>query len=392
MFTVEKIDYRFHKEASSSKSVDECKSIMNTIYKENPSYWPYGLDMSALDGGVYMIREASTRKPVGFTGWQERIEDNIKVGYYSIGILPEYRNNGFAKKAVSKLIALKAASVDQVKALVMKHNAPSIALADSINVPVVKAGSLPLKETARVVEALKPMDYLKMLGGGGAAAAFMDSMTYGRDKSWEEYKNTPFTTSRAVQAIANLGFGGAAASPKFNLSEKLLALGAIPGKDVALNAIPAIPSITDSAKTLAESSKKPSGLLESINSLSPTQKTIGAGAGIAGLLGAALLGYKGISAANRLAASQEARAGGRIRVALPTKDPGDTETTVELPMGDLAVSNTQLAKLQRDLRRRVRSESKERTHSRNISNLIEPADDKSASIKNIKSLLKVIYG
>jgi len=388
MFTVEKIDYRFHKEASSSKSVDECKSIMNTIYKENPSYWPYGLDMSALDGGVYMIREASTRKPVGFTGWQERIEDNIKVGYYSIGILPEYRNNGFAKKAVSKLIALKAASVDQVKALVMKHNAPSIALADSINVPVVKAGSLPAAASA----PLKAMDYLKMLGGGGAAAAFMDSMTYGRDKSWEDYKSTPISVSRVTQALANLGFGGAIANPNLNLLQKATAFGLIPGKDVALNAIPAIPSITDSAKTLAESSKKPSGILESLNSLSPTQKTIGAGAGIAGLLGAALLGYKGISAANRLAASQEARAGGRIRVALPTKDPGDTETTVELPMGDLAVSNTQLAKLQRDLRRRVRSESKERTHSRNISNLIEPTDDKSASIKNIKSLLKVIYG
>ena len=118
---------------------------MEKVRREDPSYWPYGLDMKnhiAAGGNVYMIRSASTREPVGFTGWQEFQEKAasgapIKVGYYSIGILPEFRNNGFAKAAVAQLLKVKAASVDQVKAFIVPHNAPSHRLAESLGVPVV---------------------------------------------------------------------------------------------------------------------------------------------------------------------------------------------------------------------------------------------------------------
>ena len=141
-----------------------------------------------------MIREASTKKPVGFTGWQERMDGNIKVGFYSIGILPEYRNNGYAKQAVSKLIALKSANVDKVKALVMKHNTPSLHLAESLNIPAVKVGSYNKSSSKR--------SFKDVINGRRSAAAGMDALTYGRDKSFEDYKNTPMSIS---QGCSNFG-------------------------------------------------------------------------------------------------------------------------------------------------------------------------------------------
>jgi RimJ/RimL family protein N-acetyltransferase len=134
------------KSASSSEySIDpsarnECEHIMSRIYDEDKSYWPYGLSIAGHNGGMYMIRKASTNEAVGFTGWQERWEDGEKVGYYSIGVLPEYRGHGFAKKAVSQIIAKKASSVDKVKAFILPHNKRSISMATSLGVPITHVG------------------------------------------------------------------------------------------------------------------------------------------------------------------------------------------------------------------------------------------------------------
>lgn len=145
MFYVEEV--AFIKTASStpinSEARRECEDIMDRIYQENPSYFPYGLSISGHDGGLYMIREASTGKAIGFTGWQERRERSKpgapmqKVGYYSIGVLPEYRGNGYAKAAVSKLLGIKAASVDRVQAFIVPGNERSLGLAKALDVPVV---------------------------------------------------------------------------------------------------------------------------------------------------------------------------------------------------------------------------------------------------------------
>lgn len=118
----------------------ECEEIMEKIRAEDPSYWPHGCNIEGhirTNGNVYMIREASTKKAIGFTGWQEFREGHRKVGYYSIGILPEYRGNGFAKAAVSKLLSVKAAGVDQVKAYIEPHNTRSIGLAKALSIPIV---------------------------------------------------------------------------------------------------------------------------------------------------------------------------------------------------------------------------------------------------------------
>lgn len=127
----------FTKQASAvdMSAREEARGIMKKIYDEDPSYWPYGLDIPGHES-LYLIRDNMTKAAAGFVGWQEDIENGRRVGSYSIGILPEYRKKGFAKEAVAKILRIKSAAVDEVRAYVMKHNAPSHALADSLGVKV----------------------------------------------------------------------------------------------------------------------------------------------------------------------------------------------------------------------------------------------------------------
>lgn len=123
----------FTKQASTAR--EEVRHIMNRIYEEDPSYWPYGLDIPGHES-VYLIRDNMTKQAAGFVGWQMFKENGRKVGSYSIGILPEYRNNGFAKEAVAKILQKKAASVDEVRSYVCDHNKRSKGLANSLGVTV----------------------------------------------------------------------------------------------------------------------------------------------------------------------------------------------------------------------------------------------------------------
>ncbi|MCD8064867.1 GNAT family N-acetyltransferase [Akkermansia sp.] len=113
----------------------EAQAIMDRIYNEDPSYWPYGLGIPGHDG-VYLIRDRMTKQAAGFVGWQQMMEGGRLIGSYSIGILPEYRGHGFAKEAVAKILREKAAGVDEVRSYVMPHNQKSKALAASLGVPV----------------------------------------------------------------------------------------------------------------------------------------------------------------------------------------------------------------------------------------------------------------
>lgn len=113
----------------------EVREIMQKIYNEDPSYWPYGLGISGHQS-VYLIRDNMTKAAAGFVGWQEQMEHGKKIGSYSIGILPEYRGNGFAKEAVAKIIQKKAARVDEVRSYVCSHNNRSKGLAKTLNITV----------------------------------------------------------------------------------------------------------------------------------------------------------------------------------------------------------------------------------------------------------------
>lgn len=113
----------------------EAASIMDGIYREEPKWWPYGWTPEGHDD-LYIIRDRMTKKACGVVGWQEFDEGGIRVGSYSIGILPEYRGSGFAKEAVAKIVSAKSAGVDEVRAYVKSGNDPSKALARSLHIPV----------------------------------------------------------------------------------------------------------------------------------------------------------------------------------------------------------------------------------------------------------------
>lgn len=137
MTTIEYTPYsEFTKEASSLASYQETRDIMDRIYQEDPSKWPYGLNIPGHDGGVYLIRKQASRTPVGFVGWQERDKGGKKVGYYSVGVLPEHRGSGYAKEAVAQLIREKSANVDEVRAMIVHNNLASKNLAKSLDIPV----------------------------------------------------------------------------------------------------------------------------------------------------------------------------------------------------------------------------------------------------------------
>ena len=59
-------------------------------------------------------------------------------------------------------------------------------------------------------------------------------------------------------------------------------------------------------------------------------------------------------------------AGGRIRVTLPTKKPGDMETALDMPLDQMPLSGALKAKLRRDALRRLRKETDERTVRRSL--------------------------
>ena len=154
--------YVFEKSAAfDGESRRACDAIMGRIYEENPSYFPYGLRRDMLDGGCWMVRQASTNTPVGFVGWQERPQGFRKIDYYAVGILPEYRGCGMAKQAVYQLIKEKSASVDEVRAFIVPGNEPSMALAASLGVPVVHP------VTARAWEIQKRLRVRKPVKGYG---------------------------------------------------------------------------------------------------------------------------------------------------------------------------------------------------------------------------------
>lgn len=115
----------------------EIQRMMDIVYRENPSYWPYGISATEDAGDLWLIRDKMTKKAAGWAGWQEVHKNGKKTGYYHIGILPEFREKGLAKEAVFKVIQSKINNVDEVKAFIVPTNQKSMYLAMSLGVPYV---------------------------------------------------------------------------------------------------------------------------------------------------------------------------------------------------------------------------------------------------------------
>lgn len=350
----------------------QCEDMMHRVYREDPSKWPYGLNMSSFDGGVYMVREASSGKPVGFTGWQEqRGNDGKKVGYYSIGILPEYRRNGYAKAAVASLLQEKAAGVDRVEAFIVPGNRPSIALADSLGVPVVHDVTT---KKANVLRRILGSNALKNVAAGTLSAGGMDVLTHGIGQSPSEYAEglKHMDASRALNMLFNAALGGIGRSyagqarlttnpdqrrELSNMAKTMFLT--MPSKDLTITGIRELPKAVSSFEGISKGLNAPAR-----SGMSSRTKLLLALTGLATAGGAGLLMHRRNKATEQLAQATREAARGKVRLTLPTQDPYDVETQVEVPLDQLPLSESLQQNIARDARRRLRGETEERTISR----------------------------
>lgn len=221
--------------SASSKQVTA--HIIEQIRKEDPSFWPYGVSVGHHDGGLFLVREASTKEPVGFTGWQRRNDGLKKVAYYSIGILPQHRAKGYAKQAVTMLRDSLAGEVDELRAFIMPHNDASIGLAKTLNIPIELEA--PRAKHAHVKEA-GPLKFLtgpaaKTVLGTGIGGG-IGTVMYAKPEQWDKnpaaaitgiganallgghIARLPMGTASGLKRVmAALGVGMAAnTAPKFN--------------------------------------------------------------------------------------------------------------------------------------------------------------------------------
>ena len=341
-------------EFAKAASVAEADHILSAIYQESPKFWAAGLTRQHFDGGLWLIRKQASGEAIGFTGWQVRDELGAKgmrkVGYYAIGLLPEYRGNGFAKEAVSRMLAQKSAEVDIVRALIHPDNAPSLALADRLGVEVEKRARALLKAVGRGLGH----ETSKMVGTGLGTAVFHDQLMHQDQPLTNSLKPWEWNKERLMVGGVNFGMGALGRHYMAN-GDKALGIATLSAGPIAKDVLMRTHGAIDSLRRIADKPQQ-SQPSSGPQGLSGKEKVLAA------LLAAAGIGTVGFAASriagatNRLATAN----GPKARVTLPTKDPGDGETTLEVAMPDMRLSQNIYRGLSRDLRGRLRQENKER--------------------------------
>lgn len=294
-------------------------------------------------GDLFLVYKQAGEGPVGFVGWQERQVGPEKVGFYAIGMLPQYRRQGLAKEAVSKLLADRAGRVDRLAALIAPGNTPSEALAKSLGIPKVSPN---LKKASPWATAGK-------LLYGPATAALMD-LALNKEKGAIGYAagwhDNPWSLADyGKNLLAN--------------SASMLVPGLSPTAKVGIPAVGALttslsPGIREVARAndIAQKSLEAQQLLSEKPTLSLPML---AGAGLL-----AATGGLGALALSRALRNQGSR--GKLKVTLPTRHPGDAETVVEIPYDQQQAMTEALRKrLEIDTKRRLYAETKERIRRRN---------------------------
>ena len=346
--------------------------LLRQIHDENPSFWPHGLSRAHFDGGLYLLSKQAGMEPVGFVGWQERHEQGRRVGYYSIGILPEHRRKEYAKRAVQAVLTEKSAGVDEVRAMVASHNEPSKQLAHSLE------GVTLLEKEASKGSVLKTL--LSGAGGGTSTMLMQDNMMHPDEPMGTQAFNLGENgKSRNLINLVNFALGAAGggavyrgvrhASKAVDPLEFAKGMGIAGAGATGMIAGPiAKDALMDSHKAVAGIDRLSKDLPTALVNAKPDAFKIpnslvtgGIALGAAGIGTAALISILKMKERRREA---EAARGGRIRVTLPTKNPGDSETTIDLPTEGFDMSAALQGKLKRDTRQRLLLETRQRTRHR----------------------------
>ena len=331
------------------------EGIMGRILREDPSYWPHGLKTNQFNGGLYLVKESATADPVGFVGWQKFDEGEKKVGYYAVGILPAYRERGFAKSAVAQVIREVRDHCDDVKAMIMRHNSPSKALARSLNIEVVeKCANTKAQALASVIGAL-------------GTTAFFDQAADTKRPIGSTFQPWKWDKERTLMGGLNalLGAVGGHQIASKNVLTGLGAIALAPTKDLAMKGVGTLYNVDNAATEAAKSFAHDRAQPPAENPIKSIPKEVWMGAGGLGLGALGILLYKAKQNSDMEQKRLALESAGTASVTLPTANPGDIETQIQMPVGNLQLSNTLLQRLGRDTRRRLRTETRARTKHRN---------------------------
>lgn len=391
---------------AGARDAEKAASLLSRIHEENPSHWPHGLTVGHFaPGNLWLIQKNASEEPVGFFGWQPRTETPYKVGYYSVGVLPEYRNQGIASDAISYLIEKKASEVDMVRALVVAGNVASEKLADRLGVErqVFKQGSLPaLNFIGKLMARPGWSGVASRIGlpvAGGAANAFAYDKFFPQNEESSAFSGARGTTNLINFASGAMGMRSLGAmraanplkgqpghlAPKMDgyLSKKDLAafnakklgwataeFGGAPILKVMLGQRGV--ELEQNERKMQQDKTLQETLVNALSGSKETAQQITQGVSSNPIL-AALLIASGVGAAgwgiNRAITNRKPQEmnmnmkepGGRIRVTLPTTNENDAETILDLPFDQQTVlTNPMQQRLAIDTRRRLRSESKQR--------------------------------
>lgn len=117
------------------KTDSHLKSVLDSIYNEHPDFWPCGLDINLFNGyGDKFLVLKHNKDIIGFIGLQMYRDMDTDDGfgnYISIGLLPEFRGKGIAKKFLLKF--LKGINDDNLIWTCNKNNKASKNLLNSLN-------------------------------------------------------------------------------------------------------------------------------------------------------------------------------------------------------------------------------------------------------------------
>jgi hypothetical protein len=219
---------------------------------------------------------------------------------------------------------------------------------------------------------------LKALLSGGAQTALWDMVG---QNSWVPFGgNWKDSPARGVNTLLNLGLGtGGHLLAGSGIRRKLDPAGVpiggwktnpgkitggigistlAPAKDLLVRAQHPVATLPSKLDALAKSI---AGNAPIDHSMSTTEKTLLGLLGAGAVGGAGYMGYKGVKALDAVRRQKET---GKLRMRLPSRDPYDQETELEMPIDEVPISSTMWGKLRRDFRRKLIAETRERTKTK----------------------------
>jgi hypothetical protein len=245
------------------------------------------------------------------------------------------------------MLAQSRDKIDSVRAMIVPGNTPSTKLAQSLNVPVDAL----TKHANPLLQVLKRFA-LPAAAGGVYTGVTGDMNTYNAGDPWSR--------QRVSDAVSNvvLGATGGGMMRGGHFGKGLTLALTAPYLKGAAGRVPKMMSAAtdriDAGTDALSAPTTPSGIAPET-----LMKLLGGGL----LLGGGALGIKKI--VDEMAARrqlEETRSGGRVRVTLPTKNPGDGETQIDMPVASAPISNSLQGGLNRDVLRRLRREVASRTY------------------------------